>query len=175
MKHLPLWSAILIFFKVLSIKCTCGNGCLVPRSHYSARPKRFGLVQANHQSELTERDWESAVRWHLLDLIFIPSMREARYIWNQDSHPQGQVVFHKLIICTLYFWGLYVFKNSLQLQYSLHATESCLNLHRWNQLFSANFPLLPFHFLERNENEIMHRSTTTAKTCVFETRWPPVR
>ena len=87
---------------------------------------------------------------------------EARYIWNQDGRPQGQVAFHKLIICTLYFGGLYVFNYN-----SLHVTESCLNLHRWNQFFSANFPLLPFHFVERNESEIMHRSTTTEKKLRF--------
>ena len=87
---------------------------------------------------------------------------EARYIWNQDGRPQGQVACHKLIICTLYFGGLYVFNYN-----SLHVTESCLNLHRWNQFFSANFPLLLFHFVERNESEIMHRSTTHRKKLRF--------
>ena len=50
--------------------------CLVPRPHYSARPKRFGSrgpmenvrpfpdrsPRIRHRNELTERDWENAVQ-----------------------------------------------------------------------------------------------------------------
>ena len=45
--------------------------CLVPRPHYSARPKRFGSrghvfpdrsPRVRHRNELTERDWENAVQ-----------------------------------------------------------------------------------------------------------------
>ena len=52
--------------------------CLVPRPHYSARPKRFGVTWSDrkceenvfpdrsprirHRNELTERDWENAVQ-----------------------------------------------------------------------------------------------------------------
>ena len=48
--------------------------CLVPRPHYSARPKRFGSrgpienvfpdrsPRIGHRNELTERDWKNAVQ-----------------------------------------------------------------------------------------------------------------
>ena len=36
----------------------CGPRCLVPRPHYSARPKRFRPCG----TELTERDWENTVQ-----------------------------------------------------------------------------------------------------------------
>ena len=50
--------------------------CLVPRPHYSARPKRFGSPgpsenvrpfparspRIRHRNELTDRDWENAVQ-----------------------------------------------------------------------------------------------------------------
>ena len=49
--------------------------CLVPRPHYSARPKRFGSrgpienvvfpdrsPRIRYRNELTERDWENAVQ-----------------------------------------------------------------------------------------------------------------
>ena len=40
-----------------------GDGCLVPRSYYSAWPKRFGSRGPSESPrELTERDWESAVQ-----------------------------------------------------------------------------------------------------------------
>ena len=51
-----------------------GERCLVPRPHYSARPKRFGSrgpienvfpdrwSRIRHRNELTERDWENAVQ-----------------------------------------------------------------------------------------------------------------
>ena len=52
------------------------RACLVPRPHYSARPKRFGArgpienvkmfpdrsPRIRHRNELTERDWENAVQ-----------------------------------------------------------------------------------------------------------------
>ena len=46
--------------------------CLVPRPHFSSRPKRFGSCgpcenvfparspRISHRSELTDRDWENA-------------------------------------------------------------------------------------------------------------------
>jgi len=68
------------FFLFLSVTgelstLTMGEYCLVPRPHFSSRPKRFGSrgpcenVRAfptrspriRHRNELTERDWENAV------------------------------------------------------------------------------------------------------------------
>ena len=41
-------------------KIQTNNPWLVPRPHYSARPKRF--IKWSNRSELTERDWENAVQ-----------------------------------------------------------------------------------------------------------------
>ena len=59
---------------MLKLRLTWVPDCLVPRPHYSARPKRFGSrgpienvipdrsPRIRHRNELTERDWENAVQ-----------------------------------------------------------------------------------------------------------------
>ena len=58
------------FLKILTLPQTkkMSFSCLVPRPHYSTRPKRFGSrgpirsPRIRHRNELTERDWENAVQ-----------------------------------------------------------------------------------------------------------------